>query len=105
MSTSQAIVAYRRVSTAEQGRSGLGLEAQREAIQRFSERENFDVIEWYTDVQSGKGADAESLRPNLKAALARAKKLKCPLVVSKLDRLSRDTLYITSLMTRGADTA
>ncbi|MFM8442596.1 MAG: recombinase family protein [Methylococcus sp.] len=61
-------------------------------------------MEWYTDVQSGKGADAESLRPNLKAALARAKKVKCPLVVSKLDRLSRGTHYITGLMTRGEPT-
>lgn len=101
MNARSNIVAYCRVSTQEQGKSGLGLEAQREAIQRFSDRENFDVVEWYTDVQSGKGADAEALRPNLKAALAKAKTLKCALVVSKLDRLSRDTHFITGLMSRG----
>ena len=98
---SDTIVAYLRVSTQEQGRSGLGLEAQRDAIQKFSLQENFEHIEWYTDVQSGKGADAEVRRPNLQAALARAKKLRCPLVVSKLDRLSRDMHYITGLMSRG----
>jgi DNA invertase Pin-like site-specific DNA recombinase len=98
---SDTIVAYLRVSTQEQQKSGLGLEAQRDAIQKFSLQENFEVAGWHTDILSGKGSDAEELRPNLKQALAHAKKLRCPLVVSKLDRLSRDSHYITGLMSRG----
>jgi DNA invertase Pin-like site-specific DNA recombinase len=91
-------VAYLRVSTVEQGRSGNGLEAQREAIQRFATAEGFTVIEWVQEVETGKGADALTRRPKLAEALKVARKAKAPVVVSKLDRLSRDVAFISGLM-------
>jgi DNA invertase Pin-like site-specific DNA recombinase len=94
----QAVV-YRRVSTSEQGKSGLGLEAQAGALARFCTAEGFEVVAGFEDVGSGKlGLDA---RPGLAAALAKAARLKCPVIVSKLDRLSRDVAFISGLMARG----
>ena|ERR1700675_972408 len=98
LSMSDAI-AYMRVSTAEQGRSGLGLEAQQAAIKAFAEREGIAVTQWLTEVQSGKRvSDTLDDRPILKAALAHAKAAKCLILVSKLDRLSRDVHFISGLM-------
>jgi DNA invertase Pin-like site-specific DNA recombinase len=91
-------VAYCRVSTTRQGRSGLGIEAQKTAIQRFAEAEGLEVIGEYVEIETGKGADALERRPELAAALARARKAKCPVVVAKLDRLSRDVHFISGLM-------
>lgn len=92
-------IGYTRVSTAEQGKSGLGLEAQREAITSFAAREGFTVQEWFTDVQSGKRvSDTLEERPQLKAALAAGKAAKRPILVSRLDRLSRDVHFISGLM-------
>jgi DNA invertase Pin-like site-specific DNA recombinase len=93
------IVAYVRVSTAQQGRSGLGLEAQRAALDRFAETEGFQIVAEHVEVESGKGADALERRPQLAAALAAARKRKCPVTVAKLDRLSRDVHFISGLMT------
>jgi DNA invertase Pin-like site-specific DNA recombinase len=94
----QPIVAYMRVSTQKQGTSGLGLEAQSDAIRRFAEAEGRRVIESFTEVETGKGADALDRRPQLAAAIKVARKAKCPVVVSKLDRLSRDVHFISGLM-------
>lgn len=94
----EAAVAYYRVSTQRQGKSGLGLDAQRAAIARFAEAEGFRVIGDYTEVETGKGADALDRRPELAAALATARKAKCPVVVAKLDRLSRDVAFVATLM-------
>jgi DNA invertase Pin-like site-specific DNA recombinase len=94
------IVSYLRVSTARQGRSGLGLDAQRTAIARFAETEGYEVIEEFVEVESGKGADALDLRPELAGALARARRTKCSVVVARLDRLSRNVAFISSLMAR-----
>jgi DNA invertase Pin-like site-specific DNA recombinase len=91
-------VAYYRVSTQQQGRSGLGIEAQKAAIQRFAEAEGIDVVAEHVEVETGKGADALERRPELAAALANARKAKCPVVVAKLDRLSRDVHFISGLM-------
>src|SRR5215207_240117 len=91
-------VAYIRVSTARQGRSGLGLEAQQAAIARFCEAEGFEVVAERIEVETGKGADALDRRPELAAALAEAKRRKCPVLVAKLDRLSRDVAFIAGLM-------
>lgn len=91
-------VAYIRVSTRKQGRSGLGLEAQREAITRFAETEGLEIIAEHVEIQSGKGADALDRRPKLRAALAQAKRAKCVVLVAKLDRLSRDVAFISGLM-------
>ncbi|WP_439683258.1 DNA invertase Pin-like site-specific DNA recombinase [Cupriavidus oxalaticus] len=91
-------VTYRRVSTSEQGKSGLGLEGQAEAIARFCHAEGFSAVEGFQDVASGK-LPIEA-RPGLAAALDKARKLRCPIIVSKLDRLSRDVAFISGLMAR-----
>jgi DNA invertase Pin-like site-specific DNA recombinase len=95
----QPAVAYVRVSTEAQGRSGLGLEAQEEAIRDFAAREGFKVSEWFSEAESGKGSDALDRRPKLAAALKAARKAKAPVLVAKLDRLSRDVHFISGLMT------
>jgi DNA invertase Pin-like site-specific DNA recombinase len=96
---SKQIVSYIRVSTAKQGRSGLGLEAQRAALARFAEAEGLQIVAENVEVESGKGADdALERRPQLAAALAAARKRKCPVTVAKLDRLSRDVHFISGLM-------
>jgi DNA invertase Pin-like site-specific DNA recombinase len=94
-----AAVAYYRVSTAQQGKSGLGIEAQRDAVARFAESAGIDVIGEFVEIETGKGADALDRRPELAAALAAARKARCPVLVAKLDRLSRDVHFISGLMT------
>jgi DNA invertase Pin-like site-specific DNA recombinase len=89
---------YIRVSTQRQGRSGLGLEAQRAALVRFCESEAYQHAGEFVEVETGKGADALDRRPQLAAALEAARKLKCPVIVAKLDRLSRDVAFIAGLM-------
>src|ERR1700682_370473 len=91
-------VAYLRVSTQQQQRSGLGIEAQRAAIERFAAAESLLITAEYSEFETGKGADALDRRPQLAAALAAAKKAKCSIVVSKLDRLSRDVAFVSGLM-------
>lgn len=91
-------IAYVRVSTSAQGRSGLGLEAQRAAIARFAEAEGLEVIQVYEEIETGSGADALDRRPQLAAALKTARKAKSPVLVAKLDRLSRDVHFISGLM-------
>jgi DNA invertase Pin-like site-specific DNA recombinase len=66
----QQAIAYYRVSTARQGRSGLGIEAQRDAVARFAAAEEFEIIGEFIEVETGKGADAIDRRPQLAAALA-----------------------------------
>ena len=87
-------IAYIRVSTQRQGRSGLGLEAQQAAIARFAEAEAFNLVETFTETESG----ADDDRPQLNAAIVRARKIKGPVIVAKLDRLSRDVHFISGLM-------
>ena len=94
------LVAYYRVSTQQQGRSGLGLEAQRKAVAAFATAEGFEIIAEFTEVETGKGSDALDRRPQLKAALKAAKKTKCEVAVAKLDRLSRDVAFIAGLMSQ-----
>jgi DNA invertase Pin-like site-specific DNA recombinase len=93
-----ASIGYLRVSTREQGRSGLGLAAQRADIEAFGAREGFAVKSWYQDIQTGAGADALQLRPGLAAALKEARDRHRPLIVSRLDRLSRNVHFISGLM-------
>ena len=97
---SKPLVAYYRVSTREQGRSGLGLDAQRAAVFRFAEAEGFDVAAELTEIETGKGSDALDRRPQLSAALAEARRQGkgTPVAVAKLDRLSRDVHFISGLM-------
>jgi DNA invertase Pin-like site-specific DNA recombinase len=92
-------IAYIRVSTAQQGKSGLGLEAQQAALTRFAEAEGYNLIQTFEEVETAKGADALDRRPQLAAALKAAKQHKAPIIVAKLDRLSRDVHFISGLMT------
>src|SRR4051812_24250361 len=92
------IVAYLRVSSTAQGRSGLGIQAQRAAVGRFAAEHGFAIVAEHLEVETGKGSDALDRRPQLAAALKRAKGLRCPVLVSKLDRLSRDVHFISGLM-------
>jgi DNA invertase Pin-like site-specific DNA recombinase len=93
------LIAYIRVSTVRQGRSGLGIEAQRDAIARFAAAEGFEVAREFIEVETGKGSDALERRPQLRAALAAARRReRCSVAVAKLDRLSRDVHFISGLM-------
>ncbi|MCM8557673.1 recombinase family protein [Sphingomicrobium sediminis] len=92
------VVSYIRVSTAAQGRSGLGLEAQREAVQRFCASRGCNVLGEYVEVETGKRDD----RPELAKALHHAKVTNATLVVAKLDRLSRNAAFLLQLRDSGA---
>ena len=94
----QNAIAYLRVSTDRQGRSGLGLEAQREAVARFITAEGMTLLGEHVEVETGKGTDALDRRPVLREALAQARRGKAAVVVAKLDRLSRDVAFISGLM-------
>jgi len=91
-------IGYVRVSTTSQGRSGLGLEAQRAAIARFAAAEGLDVTQVFEEIETGSGSDALDRRPQLATALKVARKAKAPVLVAKLDRLSRDVHFISGLM-------
>lgn len=93
-----AAIGYLRVSTPEQGRRGFSLETQRREIADFGAREGFSVNSWYQDVQTGRGADALQLRPRLAAALKEAKLRRRALIVSRLDRLSRNVHFVSGLI-------
>ena len=101
MTPEQPLVTYMRVSTSKQGRSGLGLAAQRAALIHFAQAERFHIVHEFVEVDSGKGHDALDRRPQLRAALAHAKKRRCHLGVAKLDRLSRDVHFISELRRHG----
>src|SRR5436305_243788 len=94
----QHAIAYYRVSTARQGRSGLGIEAQKAAVHRFAEADRFELVGEFVEVETGKGSDALERRAQLAAALAAGRARKCPVIVAKLDRLSRDVAFIAGLM-------
>src|ERR1700687_3310382 len=94
----RSIITYIRVSSAQQGRSGLGIEAQRETLRHFAEAEGFEVAREFVEVETGKGADALARSPQLRAALATARKQRAYVAVAKLDRLSRDVHFISGLM-------
>jgi DNA invertase Pin-like site-specific DNA recombinase len=92
-------IAYLRVSTDKQGRSGLGLEAQREAVKRYLDGGNWKVLAEYVETESGKRTD----RPKLAAALAHAKAVGATVVFAKLDRLTRNVDLLRALVTSGVD--
>ena len=87
------IVAYLRVSTREQGRSGLGIDAQRAAVARFAEAEAFEIVAEHVEIETGKGSDdARSPPPTAR------RKGRAPVVVAKLDRLRRGVAFVSRLM-------
>lgn len=89
-------VAYLRVSTARQGESGLGLDAQREAIRSHAGAS--EVLAEFIEVETGKGSQPRARRPELDAALKLAKKHRATLIIAKLDRLARNVHFISGLM-------
>lgn len=91
------LVAYERVSTARQGKSGLGLEAQRKAIDDFAVSRGAEVVGRFTEVESGRRND----RPELEAALSIARLTGATLVIAKLDRLSRNAAFLLTLRDSG----
>jgi DNA invertase Pin-like site-specific DNA recombinase len=92
-------LAYYRVSTDRQGRSGLGLDAQRQAVAQFV-GDPTRLVSEFTEIESGKRHDN---RPQLAAALAECKRHKLILVIAKLDRLARNVHFISGLMESGVD--
>jgi DNA invertase Pin-like site-specific DNA recombinase len=92
-------VAYYRVSTDKQGKSGLGLEAQRQAVQQYLNGGNWSLVGEFTEIESGK----RNKRPELEKALTACKRQKAKLVIAKLDRLSRNLAFIATLMESGVE--
>lgn len=90
------IISYVRVSTQKQGASGLGLEAQKQAVQSYINETGAELVAEFVEVESGKKTDKD--RPQLAAALNACKKSKAVLVVAKLDRLARNVHFISGLM-------
>jgi DNA invertase Pin-like site-specific DNA recombinase len=92
-------VCYYRVSTARQGKSGLGLEAQRAAVAAYLNGGDWQIVDEFTEVESGKRSD----RPALDKALAAARLHRASLVVSKVDRLTRSVAFLSRLLEAGVD--
>src|SRR6266576_4111649 len=92
-------LAYYRVSTGKQGRSGLGIEAQRQAVETYLNGGNWRIVAEFTEVESGKRSD----RPELDKALAAARVRQVPLVVAKVDRLTRSVAFLSRLLEAGID--
>lgn len=91
-------VAYYRVSTQRQGRSGLGLDAQKQAVRDYLHGGTWVLIGEYKEVETGKGSNALERRPQLREALAFCKKHRATLLVAKLDRLARNVAFVSALM-------
>lgn len=96
---SRRVVVYARVSTARQGASGLGLEAQQAAVQAYAAAQGLAIVAEYVEVESGKRND----RPQLAAAMAACALHRATLVIAKLDRLARNVHFISGLMEAGTD--
>lgn len=94
-----AFVAYLRVSTVRQDESGLGLEAQRAAVEAFARQHGGAIVVSYVEVETGKRSD----RPELAKALCAARKAKSTLLIAKLDRLARNVAFIANLMDAGVE--
>lgn len=100
---SKSFVAYYRVSTQRQGRSGLGIEAQRAAVAAFVADGDWEQVGEFEEYESGKGANALDRRPRLREALQLCKRKHATLLIAKLDRLARNVHFITGLIEVGAD--
>jgi DNA invertase Pin-like site-specific DNA recombinase len=91
-------VGYFRVSTQRQGRSGLGLDAQRDSVSAYLQGVGGVLVGEFTEVETGKGANALEKRPQLREALSACKRLKATLLIAKLDRLARNVHFVSGLL-------
>ena len=96
-------VAYYRVSTQKQGQSGLGLQAQKEAVAQYLNGGDWKLLAEFTEVETGKGSNALAKRPELQKAITYAKRHKATLIIAKLDRLARNVHFVSSLMESKVD--
>lgn len=96
-------ISYYRVSTQQQGRSGLGLEAQQAAVAAYLNGGQWSLIAEFTEIETGKGANALDKRPQLKSAIDACKKHKATLIIAKLDRLARNVHFVSGLLESGVD--
>jgi len=103
MAENSKVVAYYRVSTQKQGQSGLGLEAQEQAVMNYLNGGEWELLEGFIEIETGKGSDALDRRPQLKAAMGTCKKYKATLIIAKLDRLARNNHFIAGLLESGID--
>lgn len=94
-------VSYRRLSKEKKGRPALGLDAQKADNERCATTLNGEIAADFVEIETGKGADALERRPVLAAALQEAKRRKCPVLIARLDRLSRNVAFIAGLMEKG----
>src|SRR6185437_13573983 len=92
-----------RVSTERQGRSGLGLDAQRTAVLDYLNGGGWKLLGEFTEVETGKGRNALARRPQLRAALEACRKQKATLLIAKLDRLARNVHFVSGLMESGVE--
>ena len=96
-------IAYYRVSTQVQGRSGLGLDAQRNTVAAYLARKQGDTVQEFVEIETGKGANALDRRPQLRAALDACRKHGATLLIAKLDRLARNVHFVSGLLETGCD--
>jgi DNA invertase Pin-like site-specific DNA recombinase len=99
MARTGGFVCYYRVSTTKQGRHGLGIDAQRASVEQYLNGGEWKILSEFTEVESGKRSD----RPELGRALAAARVHRCPLIVSKVDRLTRSVAFLSRLLEAGVD--
>jgi len=99
MTNEGGFVCYYRVSTAKQGKSGLGIEAQQAAVASYLNGGNWKIIAEFTEIESGKRSD----RPELDKALQAARLHRVPLIVSRVDRLTRSVSFLSRLLDAGVD--
>jgi len=99
MASTGKFIAYYRVSTDKQGKSGLGLEAQRQAVANYLNGGDWKIIAEFTEVESGRRSD----RPQLDAALKAARLHRAAIVVSKVDRLTRSVAFLSKLLEANVD--
>ncbi len=103
MQGKQVVVAYYRVSTSRQGASGLGLEAQRQAVMNYTSGRGETMLGEFTEIETGKGANALDKRPELRRALDLCRRSGATLLIAKLDRLARNVHFVSGLIETGVD--
>ena len=101
--SNKKFVAYYRVSTQKQGNSGLGIEAQQQAVSKHIKEGNSELLAAFTEIETGKGANALDKRPQLRNALNLCRKNGATLIIAKLDRLARNVHFVSGLIETGCD--